>query len=122
MLPYPIYRDVNALFQGIRSGTRHIAGCRHVVIHRSEKITKAEGRKRGVREAHSFEKVSGVSQRLQHSHWNLSNRRCPKGLPNQLSEFQNVHVSVIGDIKSADRKSTRLNSSHLGISYAVFCL
>src|ERR1035438_10766271 len=24
--------------------------------------------------------------------------------------------------KSPDRKSTRLNSSHLGISYAVFCL
>src|SRR5258705_8147608 len=24
--------------------------------------------------------------------------------------------------KDADRKSTRLNSSHLGISYAVFCL
>src|SRR5262245_62849100 len=26
------------------------------------------------------------------------------------------------DAKAADRKSTRLNSSHLGISYAVFCL
>src|ERR1035441_3259094 len=26
------------------------------------------------------------------------------------------------DTRSADRKSTRLNSSHLGISYAVFCL
>src|ERR1035438_7907573 len=26
-----------------------------------------------------------------------------------------------GDRGSADRKSTRLNSSHLGISYAVFC-
>src|SRR5438045_7296042 len=25
-------------------------------------------------------------------------------------------------IDAADRKSTRLNSSHLGISYAVFCL
>src|SRR5258705_3884442 len=25
-------------------------------------------------------------------------------------------------ISSTDRKSTRLNSSHLGISYAVFCL
>src|SRR5947199_5561097 len=25
-------------------------------------------------------------------------------------------------LPSADRKSTRLNSSHLGISYAVFCL
>src|SRR5882724_6059146 len=27
-----------------------------------------------------------------------------------------------GDRRDEDRKSTRLNSSHLGISYAVFCL
>src|SRR5436853_4817899 len=27
-----------------------------------------------------------------------------------------------GMIEEGDRKSTRLNSSHLGISYAVFCL
>src|SRR5262245_65174405 len=27
-----------------------------------------------------------------------------------------------GRANQADRKSTRLNSSHLGISYAVFCL
>src|SRR5262245_62533121 len=27
-----------------------------------------------------------------------------------------------GGAPSTDRKSTRLNSSHLGISYAVFCL
>src|SRR5205814_8965955 len=27
-----------------------------------------------------------------------------------------------GRITAVDRKSTRLNSSHLGISYAVFCL
>src|SRR5262245_64273048 len=27
-----------------------------------------------------------------------------------------------GGIVNLDRKSTRLNSSHLGISYAVFCL
>src|SRR5437899_5030949 len=26
------------------------------------------------------------------------------------------------ELRSKDRKSTRLNSSHLGISYAVFCL
>src|SRR5438045_6574731 len=26
------------------------------------------------------------------------------------------------DVVATDRKSTRLNSSHLGISYAVFCL
>src|SRR5438045_6977267 len=28
----------------------------------------------------------------------------------------------VGDARVRDRKSTRLNSSHLGISYAVFCL
>src|SRR5258705_6890107 len=28
----------------------------------------------------------------------------------------------LSNSSSADRKSTRLNSSHLGISYAVFCL
>src|SRR5262245_45137168 len=31
-------------------------------------------------------------------------------------------VARVGALESADRKSTRLNSSHLGISYAVFCL
>src|SRR5439155_21139978 len=30
--------------------------------------------------------------------------------------------SVVGDLISLDRKSTRLNSSHVAISYAVFCL
>src|SRR5205807_3384292 len=29
---------------------------------------------------------------------------------------------ISGDVTSGDRKSTRLNSSHLVISYAVFCL
>src|SRR5205814_9546138 len=32
-------------------------------------------------------------------------------------ELQDLHAQQI-----PDRKSTRLNSSHLGISYAVFCL
>src|SRR2546426_3231386 len=31
-------------------------------------------------------------------------------------------VSALQDAKRVDRKSTRLNSSHLVISYAVFCL
>src|SRR5262245_62304355 len=31
-------------------------------------------------------------------------------------------VTWVVDLATADRKSTRLNSSHLGISYAVFCL
>src|SRR5258705_10230267 len=40
-----------------------------------------------------------------------------KYLQNDLSGA----ISVIADVFQ-DRKSTRLNSSHLGISYAVFCL
>src|SRR5688500_19645931 len=32
------------------------------------------------------------------------------------------HPAVTADIDEQDRKSTRLNSSHLVISYAVFCL
>src|SRR5262245_62853672 len=31
-------------------------------------------------------------------------------------------MSVTTSMAAPDRKSTRLNSSHLGISYAVFCL
>src|SRR5258705_10029006 len=31
-------------------------------------------------------------------------------------------VTTPNEAAAADRKSTRLNSSHLGISYAVFCL
>src|SRR5205814_6407519 len=31
-------------------------------------------------------------------------------------------IAIIWILAHADRKSTRLNSSHLGISYAVFCL
>src|SRR5437899_6884610 len=34
--------------------------------------------------------------------------------------YRGQHGEV--DLEEGDRKSTRLNSSHLGISYAVFCL
>src|SRR3712207_7039332 len=30
--------------------------------------------------------------------------------------------TLVSDMRSLDRKSTRLNSSHANISYAVFCL
>src|SRR3712207_7425160 len=31
-------------------------------------------------------------------------------------------ATLVGQLRSLDRKSTRLNSSHANISYAVFCL
>src|SRR5205814_10545806 len=43
-----------------------------------------------------------------------------RGLDDELPPFgDRSNLSVLDD---EDRKSTRLNSSHLGISYAVFCL
>src|SRR5207253_10450639 len=41
---------------------------------------------------------------------------------NVVAAAQPPHVRPIGQIFGADRKSTRLNSSHVAISYAVFCL
>src|SRR5437763_5487490 len=49
-----------------------------------------------------------------------------RGRPNQTSSSRNRPatgpVSICSDPSSRDRKSTRLNSSHRCISYAVFCL
>src|SRR2546426_9213203 len=39
-----------------------------------------------------------------------------------MVDYLNVRRSVDPDLARVDRKSTRLNSSHLVISYAVFCL
>src|SRR5690242_4924733 len=44
-----------------------------------------------------------------------------------ISDYRNVHADygTLGDFRHfirQDRKSTRLNSSHMSISYAVFCL
>src|SRR5437899_8225148 len=57
----------------------------------------------------------------------LLQERVPKILPNVqwMDEEQYLSWSFLrfGDVRiGRDRKSTRLNSSHLGISYAVFCL
>src|SRR3712207_8585869 len=42
----------------------------------------------------------------------------PKGT---TSELRNARI-VVAHAQDIDRKSTRLNSSHANISYAVFCL
>src|SRR5690554_7203986 len=40
----------------------------------------------------------------------------------KVADFQNLFAPEAGQITRLDRKSTRLNSSHVRISYAVFCL
>src|SRR2546426_1728975 len=50
--------------------------------------------------------------------------RAPRSLPEEVSLPRELGGEVPRPGRSAirDRKSTRLNSSHLVISYAVFCL
>src|SRR3712207_6858309 len=52
--------------------------------------------------------------------------RCPTScfLLDQFRELRRFHPARVGahSGKKLDRKSTRLNSSHANISYAVFCL
>src|SRR3989442_9190157 len=45
-----------------------------------------------------------------------------RGQPTYFLPRRNRHVFRIRDRSHPDRKSTRLNSSHVRISYAVFCL
>src|ERR1039458_4537955 len=44
---------------------------------------------------------------------------CPVGRAQTMETITNSIIAIQGLL--SDRKSTRLNSSHLGISYAVFC-
>src|SRR5690625_6426165 len=43
-------------------------------------------------------------------------------LEDELDGVEVTWVQSAGSNKAKDRKSTRLNSSHVAISYAVFCL
>src|SRR5205814_7926761 len=45
-----------------------------------------------------------------------------RGVPHIRREHRGSVVIESRPAGTSDRKSTRLNSSHLGISYAVFCL
>src|SRR5690606_42038845 len=49
---------------------------------------------------------------------------CSENLPEESCLFfsSSMTISVQFKAKNKDRKSTRLNSSHVKISYAVFCL
>src|SRR5690625_6186284 len=58
---------------------------------------------------HSRSTRSGSSPRAA-AYWRATVKDC------------SLHASSMGDGVREDRKSTRLNSSHVAISYAVFCL
>src|SRR5262245_66205406 len=52
-----------------------------------------------------------------------ANLRPVWNIPAVPSRYESVDLVIVREnTEDQDRKSTRLNSSHLGISYAVFCL
>src|SRR5699024_12805186 len=59
--------------------------------------------------------IFGIRDCRQHGHSLLSTRT-------EIIEFTNVFRQFRNIVGLRDRKSTRLNSSHVSISYAVFCL
>src|SRR5699024_12136349 len=50
-------------------------------------------------------------------------KKTPSAIDKKLrSFFPSLFINRIPDVINKDRKSTRLNSSHVSSSYAVFCL
>src|SRR5258705_6180030 len=68
------------------------------------------------RSLHSL-RLKGLRPIITHPERNAILRRQPERLATWARLGCYVQVTA-----GSDRKSTRLNSSHLGISYAVFCL
>src|SRR3712207_7304981 len=62
--------------------------------------------------------------------WDIANQGSPSEVLEKVSTEEQTHppgyylliYSIERYIGESDRKSTRLNSSHANISYAVFCL
>src|SRR5207249_12324237 len=52
--------------------------------------------------------------------WNLANSTSGVGIGGKTITFTGTGAAGLSSV--TDRKSTRLNSSHVSISYAVFCL
>src|SRR6266508_3550911 len=61
------------------------------------------------------------SRFLQAQHVSLAPHRRSR-MANRNQEVSTSHPSGCISTRDRDRKSTRLNSSHVAISYAVFCL
>src|SRR3712207_8173359 len=71
----------------------------------------------------SYGDTINIASRLEGANKQLGTRICVSAaVANRMDDF---HGRPIGDLilrGRTDRKSTRLNSSHANISYAVFCL
>src|SRR5206468_12376045 len=76
----------------------------------------------------SYKGFGGICFDTQHAFSSGYDIASPAGIKKTFADFEKkigmkyLAMSHINDSKVEDRKSTRLNSSHDQISYAVFCL
>src|SRR5690625_6130215 len=67
------------------------------------------------------------AEQIKKEHKNLTDENIDEVIREQLAKkfvrvLENAGVFKENELGNKDRKSTRLNSSHVAISYAVFCL
>src|SRR5207248_7039780 len=93
------------------------SGCRHVVdtYHHGDDALLVSGYEWHIPYAWTPERRAAENELAWGGGWARS-REQPNG------DTENVYLLVFGIAVGLDRKSTRLNSSHRTISYAVFCL
>src|SRR5690606_39580568 len=70
--------------------------------------------------AKSYGRILGANEKLNVGVMGVNARG--KALANNFAMQPNAVIRHLCDVDRRDRKSTRLNSSHVKISYAVFCL
>src|SRR5207249_9193167 len=81
----------------------------YTTLFRSEAFTEPEGIKDGFGPRFNLDSCGGCHQQ-------------PAVGGSSPSVNPQVALATQGGARNRDRKSTRLNSSHVSISYAVFCL
>src|SRR5690242_21051879 len=84
---------------------------------RSSDLTGESERLKFVLTGASAFSISGDGDRIA---WVKSTHSAPGDV--YLEDLHSGRETRLSDINPQDRKSTRLNSSHMSISYAVFCL
>src|SRR3989304_4183131 len=69
-----------------------------------------------------YERASGARMHAAYSRVGGVHQDLPNKLIDDIYDFCDPYLKFVDDLHGLDRKSTRLNSSHGYISYAVFCL
>src|ERR1035438_1467893 len=102
-----------------RSNTERIGTLYHRVNSQTLQVAKAVARQRPSRKCGDQEPQGGLA--TAQSRGTLTRSPWPRMVPWSTSLVPECAKRRTSRLHQ-DRKSTRLNSSHLGISYAVFCL